>query len=174
MQFGFGQHLLKLEHWQVQSFLKVRRDDPSKQRLANPQQAFYVCNATYVTSTTLIKLALLFQFVRIFPRGTSTRILVEGLIVFTSLWGIAYAIMAWMPCIPVQAFWHPFDLDAGLCYGFGANRPKPFVATFESHTAVNMILDIIVLLIPVPLMWRERHSLAARLRLMGLLSMGSV
>lgn len=133
-----------------------------------------MCNATYVTSTTLIKLALLFQFVRIFQRGTLTRTIIIGLIVFTSLWGTAYAIMAWMPCIPVEAFWHPFDHDKGVCYGFGANKPRPFVATFESHTAVNMILDMVVLIIPVPLMWRERSNLPARLRLMGLLIMGSM
>ena len=133
-----------------------------------------MCNATYVTSTTLIKLALLFQFVRIFPRGTRTRTVIVGLLVFTSIWGAAYAVMAWMPCIPVEAFWHPYDLDMGICYAFGSNKPRPFVATFESHTAVNMILDIIVLIIPVPLMWRERNNLPARLRLMGLLTMGSM
>lgn len=90
--------------------------------------------------------------------------------IFTGLWGFAYSFLAWIPCFPVSAFWD-ISLD-GRCYGYGSRVPAQLLATFESHTAINMALDLIVLIIPIPLFWREGTNFPQRMRLVGLLSMG--
>ncbi|KAI1502065.1 hypothetical protein F5X99DRAFT_418155 [Biscogniauxia marginata] len=156
VQFGLGKHFLMLEKWQWEGYLRV----------------FYVGNACYVTSATFIKEALLLQYLRIFERGYFMHRFIICMIVFTALWGLAYSILAWVPCVPVWEFW---VADPGAnCYAYGSPEPTPFVATFTSHTAINMALDIIVLLIPLPLFFKEGSTYSTRMRLVALLSMGSL
>ncbi|KAK8080085.1 hypothetical protein PG997_007903 [Apiospora hydei] len=155
IKFGLGQHILQVEAWQVEGF----------------QKSFYIMFATYACSATFIKLALLFQYRRVFPHGTMMHKVVIGLIVFTSLWGLVYGVMSWVPCVPVSDYWMT-DAPDKHCYGFGAHHPKAFLATFESHTAINMLLDITLLIIPGFLLWREGGTRAGQLRLLALLTMG--
>ncbi|KAI1391774.1 uncharacterized protein F4822DRAFT_105241 [Hypoxylon trugodes] len=151
--FGLGKHFLQLEEWQGKSFLKT----------------FYIANATYVTATALIKEALLLQYLRVFERAVILRRFLIFLVVFTALWGIAYSFLAWAPCIPVHDFWNG---GGPLCYGYGSQYIRPFVATFESHAASNMVLDILVLVIPLPLLFKDGTTNCARVRVVGLISMG--
>ncbi len=153
-----GQHFLFLTLEEASSYLTC----------------FYVMNASYTASTAFIKLSLLFQYLRIFEKGTALRKLCVGLIVFVSLWGVAYTFMAWFPCFPIHETWAlPRSPDA-RCYAFGSNDAAPFVGTFESHAGVNMILDIILLIIPAVLLFSNRTLQKNRLSLMGLLFMGSM
>ncbi|KAI1100041.1 hypothetical protein F4804DRAFT_336665 [Jackrogersella minutella] len=152
--YGLGKHFLILEVWQTRGFLKT----------------FYVGNATYVTGTALIKEALLLQYLRVFDRGVFVHRLLIVLIVFTALWGIAYSFLAWVPCFPVHDFW---DNGGGPnCYAYGSQYAGPFIATFQSHAAINMVLDTIVLIIPLPLFFKDGATTCSRIRLVGLLSMG--
>ncbi|KAI0018114.1 hypothetical protein F4780DRAFT_752644 [Xylariomycetidae sp. FL0641] len=156
VKYGLGQHFLKLTQDQWVGYLKT----------------FYVMNACYTLSTALIKEALLLQYLRVYDRGFFMHRTILFLIVFVALWGFAYCFLAWVPCLPVWEFW---IADPGAtCYGYGSPNPIPFVATFESHTAINMVLDTLVLLIPLPLFWKEGTSSATRMRLVGLLSMGTI
>ncbi|KAI0599508.1 hypothetical protein F4775DRAFT_113139 [Biscogniauxia sp. FL1348] len=157
VRYGLGQHFLNLQPWQWEGYL----------------QSFYVGNACYVSSATFIKEALLLQYLRVFERGYFImRRLIVCVIVFTALWGLAYSVLAWMPCIPVWQFWVS---DPGAnCYAYGSPEPAPFVATFTSHTVINMSLDITVLLIPLPLFFKEGATFSTRMRLVGLLTMGTL
>jgi hypothetical protein len=64
-------------------------------------------------------------------------------------------------------------LDDGSCYGFGSRQVSHLLAAYESHTAINMALDLVVLLIPVQLLWRTGATMAQRLRLLCLLCLGA-
>ncbi|KAI1343254.1 hypothetical protein F5Y15DRAFT_228860 [Xylariaceae sp. FL0016] len=156
VKYGLGQHFLLLEQWQWVGYLKT----------------FYVANASYVTSTAFIKGALLLQYQRVFDRGFFMHRLITCLIVFVALWGFTYSFLAWVPCVPVWEYW--IADEGATCYAFGAPSPGPFVATYESHTAINMLLDVMVLLIPLPLYFKEGTSFQTRMRLTGLLSMGTL
>lgn len=135
-------------------------------------KTFYVSNASYCTATTFIKEALLLQYLRAYGRGKSIWHFTLYTAIFTALWGFAYSFMAWFPCFPVKSFWeNPPD---AACYGYGSDSPTQFVGTYESHTAVNMVLDFIVLIIPIPLLFKEGSTLRQRLRIVALLAMGSV
>lgn len=156
--YGLGRHFLALEAWERSGFLKT----------------FYVGNATYITSTALIKEALLLQYLRIYDRGVLVHRFLIGLIIFTALWGFAYSFLAWVPCFPVRDMWNLELQQSGgaYCYGYGSQYAGPFIATFQSHAAVNMALDTIVLLIPIPLFCKDGTTTGTRMRLVGLLSMG--
>lgn len=64
-------------------------------------QRFYIANATYALSTTLLKLSLLCQYLRIFDRGV-IRAAIFTLLAFCLVWGLVSSFMAWFPCFPVK------------------------------------------------------------------------
>lgn len=115
-------------------------------------QLFWLANATYPCSTAFIKLALLIQFLRIYERGTRLWLATVLLVVFTALWGVAYGFLAWVPTVPVDAYWNLTKPAAR--YAYGSLEVEAFVATYETHAAINMLLDAVVLGVAVPMFFR--------------------
>jgi hypothetical protein len=122
-------------------------------------------------STALIKVSLLFQYLRIFDKG-NMRLVCIFLLVFVGLWGTAYTLLAWFPCNPIWGYWT--WATSNTCWAYGSIRPAEFYATYTSHAVLNMLLDFFVLAIPVPLYFRHDTMKSARMRLLALLSMGTV
>lgn len=151
-----GQHFLLLTEHQMRTYLAT----------------FYVSNASYPCSATFIKLALLFQYLRLFEKGTRlyrTTLAAIGLVV---CWGLGFGIAGWVPCIPVRAFWDVSEEDA-TCWGFGSYNAQEFVATYVALTSSNVALDIITLVIPMSFLFATNtHTHRTRYALMGLFGMG--
>ena len=136
-----------------------------------PGQIFYVENATYVTNTALIKISLLFQYLRVFKEGI-VRWICICLLIFVALWGTAFGFMAWFPCFPVRGYW---DRSIGpRCYGYGYNDNATFIATFQTHTAINMMLDLAIFLIPLVLYRQRGLRRQSLFALTGLFTLGAV
>lgn len=74
------------------------------------------------------------------------------IIVFTALWGVAYGILAWVPTVPIDGYWNLTKPAAR--YAYGSLEVEAFVATYETHAAINMLLDAIVLGTAVPLFFK--------------------
>ncbi len=123
-------------------------------------------------ATTFIKLSLLFQYLRLFDKGSwPYRSSIVG-IVLVSLWGAAFAILAFVPCSKVSDFWYsPPDAH---CWGYGSNVPSVFTGTFIVHTTLNMLFDLGILTIPLNLYWRSGVTIRMRLGLLALLLMGAM
>lgn len=60
-------------------------------------------------------------------------------IVIVALWCIAYSILGWIPTVPVYAYWN-LTMPATR-YAYGSLYVEPFVLTYTSMTASNMVLD---------------------------------
>lgn len=149
---GMGKHYLLLPEETMIEYLKVRSMPirslwPAgdhdvvlkKQKHTFPRQIFYVANASYPSSAGLIKLALLFQYLRVYEKGTPLRIAVVITTVIVALWCLAYSILSWIPTVPVSAYWN-LTMPA-VRYAYGSLYVEPFVLTYTSMTASNMVLD---------------------------------
>ncbi|KAG8167610.1 hypothetical protein KVR01_003299 [Diaporthe batatas] len=134
--------------------------------------AFWIANATYPGSTGFIKLALLFQYLRIYEKGSKFFVATLATIVFTILWGLAYSIIGWVPAVPVSGFWK-MEIPATR-YGYGSLDVKSFVGTYESHAAINMLLDAVVLAIAVPMFFKQGMRKNSYWGLLGLFVLGGV
>ncbi|KAF3055118.1 hypothetical protein GL218_07726 [Daldinia childiae] len=154
-QYGLGQHFVTLDYDDMQSYLKI----------------FYVTNASYNMSATLIKMSLLFQYLRVYHSG-SLRITCIIMLIVVSIWGAVYSFMGWVPCFPVSGYW---KMGIGAkCYGFGSTNANEVFKTYITHTSVNTILDMIVFAIPVPLYFRPGTVRRTKLGLIGLIIMGAI
>lgn len=144
-------------------------------------QMFWWANACYNMSMAAIKLSILFQYLRLLsdhPGSDKTRpkilkIAVIALIVITSIWGIVYSVLAWVPSWPISADWTFTNNDATR-YGYGTDDKDTFATTFLVHGASNMAIDIAVFCVPLfsRSMWitagRQRQSRVALICLYGL------
>ncbi|KAI0181958.1 hypothetical protein GGR52DRAFT_568168 [Hypoxylon sp. FL1284] len=153
---GFGEHILTIGLDNIVEF----------------QKKFYVCLATYTISTTLTKLCLLSQYLRIFEAGTRTRLVCWAGLVISALWGIAFSFLALFPCFPMSGFWN--WTKPARCYGFGSRVPAETAGTFAGHTGSNVVLDAMVLAIVVPLYFRKTTALKQRMGIGFLLLLGVV
>ncbi|KAK6222013.1 hypothetical protein LQW54_001236 [Pestalotiopsis sp. IQ-011] len=154
---GLGEHFILLSTDEMATYLKL----------------FYIGNGTYTMSTTLIKISLLLQYLRIF-RSRKMKYACYVLLTVCSLWGAAFSILAWVPCTPVSNFWSVLipDSEKQSCFGYGALTRGQFVETFLGHAGFNMGLDLLVLSLPVHLYFDTNGTGVNKMGLGGLLSGG--
>ncbi len=131
----------------------------------------YIGNFPYPLAVTFIKIALLFQYLRIFPGGSKEALLCKGLIVFITLWGLVFAVCTWVPCIPLVAFWD-FSIKDAKCWGLGSRQIDEFMDYFVSQAITTSILDFVVFVIPVPLYFKPKTQKRTRIALLILFVMG--
>ncbi|KAJ4382572.1 hypothetical protein N0V86_001794 [Didymella sp. IMI 355093] len=119
----------------------------------------YVLEILYFFQMTLLKLTLLFFFLRIFPK-TIVRNLIKGTIVFTILYGLAFVVIAILQCHPISHYWNNWDKEHndGQCINVNALA--------WSHAIISIVLDIWMLVLPLcevfrlQLTWRKKISVA--------------
>lgn len=172
MNNGFGEHILTIGIDNIVAFQKVSQDRilPLASNTNSLSKKFYVCLATYTISTTLMKLCLLSQYLRIFEVGSRARLICWAGLVISGLWGIAFSFCALFPCFPVSGFWD--WTSPARCYGFGSKIPSEIAGTFAGHTGSNVVLDAMVLAIPVPLYFRKSTAGKQRVGIGLLLLLG--
>jgi len=108
-------------------------------------QYFYIMAWLYFTQLMLLKLTLLFFYIRVFPSKGVQRLL-WGTIVFTILWGVAFIIVAIFQCQPIQYFWTKWDgMHEGTCLEINAIT--------ASNAAISIALDFWILGVPLWQLW---------------------
>ncbi|KAF1362824.1 hypothetical protein EJ07DRAFT_105658 [Lizonia empirigonia] len=152
--YGLGQHLAYIVN-----------------TLATMMKYLYVTNAAYHTTTALVKISLLLQYLRLFRQGTLRYICIT-LLATVALWGFAFSFLAWFPCLPVSGLWH--RTASSKCYGFGYQTLDETKATLFSFAATNMFFDIVIFLIPLKEFIRPGLRKKEILAMTGLFSMGSL
>ncbi|KAJ4993990.1 CFEM domain-containing protein [Stagonosporopsis vannaccii] len=126
---GLGQDIWALTPQQITEMLKW----------------FYVMASLYFTQVTLLKLSLIFFYIRVFPSKDVQRLL-WGTVIFVVLWGLAFIITAIFQCQPIHYFWTKWDgLHEGKCLDTNAIA--------ASNAAISIALDFWILGIPLWQLW---------------------
>lgn len=139
-------------------------------------KVFYVGTVSYSFSLTFIKIALLFQYLRIFEVGSRRRLLCKWLIGFISVWGLFYGILSWFPCWPVSDLWNfQRALDGTRrCWGFASPDIPQALGIYISHSLSTTLLDLVVFLLPVHLYFKRDTQKKTRVSLLCLFGLGLV
>ncbi|KAI1124114.1 hypothetical protein F5Y10DRAFT_38543 [Nemania abortiva] len=152
--YGFGKHF-----WAIGTADQVQF-----------QKKYYIVLLSYIISTALMKLCLLTQYVRLFYENVQARKVCWFFIVLSGLWGVAFAAIALVPCVPLSGFWN--WNSHSHCYGFGSRIPNEIGATYATHVATNVILDLIVLAIPIPLYFQTFKQRKQRVGFSAMILLG--
>jgi hypothetical protein len=180
---GLGLHLWTLGLERLSEYFRVRIAllRVCDRRNANIAKHIYVTNIAYCCSATFIKLAILFQYLRLFAESSSSttsaqyilaRRVTIGLITISSLWGLTFLLLAIFPCNPIAKDWKP--ALPGTCIGWGSKNPDEFFQMFVGHSASNMVLDLMVLMVPVPFLSMLRISGKSKAGLITLFAFGAM
>jgi hypothetical protein len=106
---------------------------------------FYVMAPLYFTQLTLLKLTLLFFYIRVFPAANVQRIL-WATVIFVVAWGFAFVVVAIFQCHPIHYFWNKWDgMHKGHCLDINAIT--------ASNAAISIALDLWILGIPLWQLW---------------------
>ena len=154
IKYGLGHHLVYI----INTFPTVMKH-------------LYVTNAAYHTTTALIKLSLLLQYLRLFRQGT-LRYVTMILLCAVAAWGIAFSFLAWFPCLPVSGLWD--RKPDSMCYGFGYRTANETKMTLLLFASTNMFFDIVIFLIPLTEFFRPGLRKKQVMAMAGLFTMGSI
>ncbi|KAJ5120522.1 uncharacterized protein N7515_009910, partial [Penicillium bovifimosum] len=115
----------------------------------------------YNASMAFTKISILFQYLRIFP-GRSFRYAcysVMGVVALYSTWAI---VSGFVNCVPVAKFWN-HDLP-GNCLSFEA--------VWFFNASMNIVTDVTLLLLPMPLLSNLQLPRRQKFALMGVFAIG--
>ncbi|EMD68417.1 hypothetical protein COCSADRAFT_80211 [Bipolaris sorokiniana ND90Pr] len=155
VRYGLGRHMLYLGFDNVATYLRM----------------YYIELAIYISNGAIIKVALLFQYLRIFKAGRMRWICI-GLLIAVILWGIAFSFTAWFPCFPVRGYWD--RTIPAKCYGFGFGNLDEFVMTYKAQSATNMMFDIAIFVAPMILFRTPNLRRKNLIAMAGVFSFGAV
>ena len=114
-----------------------------------------------------IKLSVLLFYDRIFgiakPNFRYILLITGGLVI---AYGVAGVLGTIFQCVPLSDLWKPPSNHAPVCILFGR-----LVLTMG---AVNIVTDIIILSLPIPLVWRLQVSKPRRWQLVIVFSLGGL
>ena len=136
----------------------------------------FASNLSYAISTTLIKLAILLQYLRLFDmRNITARRLTVGMISFVAVWGLTFTLLILLSCVPVQKNW---DVTRpGKCVAFGVKgkaNGNELYSSFAAHAGSNMLLDILILVLPIPFLRSLRMGGKTKIGIIALFVMGTM
>ncbi|KAH8696377.1 hypothetical protein BGW36DRAFT_397944 [Talaromyces proteolyticus] len=114
---------------------------------------------------TLVKVSLLISYLR-FLTVSTFRHLSWAIIALILVWGLSFLITILVACRPLHAYWDTTLDSSAEC----SNEQARTLA----FTITNLIFDIIVLILPVPTLWKLQLPIRERLVLIGLMSLGIV
>jgi hypothetical protein len=118
----------------------------------------------WTISIPITKLSLLLLYVRVFGTLRYIRIFGWCLGIFTIAWAIMVVIVASVQCIPIEAFWDP------SVHGICINSWLFYIAGSCPNTAT----DLLILILPLPAVWRLQMDISQRVLVTGIFMLGSL
>ena len=117
-------------------------------------RSVYALEILYFLQIVLLKATLLFFFLRIFP-SQMTRRLIQYTLIFNTIYGISFMIIAIFPCQPVSHYWTNWSQETkGRCVDIGS--------LVWANATISIVLDVWMLALPLyevfrlQMSWRKR------------------
>jgi hypothetical protein len=114
----------------------------------------------------MIRVSMLCLYLRIFPQRAFIRT-VYAVMAVNVLYGAAFILTSLFQCIPVHAAWTKWD-GTGPAKCINAN------AVGWTSAAINIVLDIIIVILPLPELTRLLISWERRIHILVMFGFGSL
>ncbi|KAF2116474.1 hypothetical protein BDV96DRAFT_543909 [Lophiotrema nucula] len=147
---------------QVRNGLGMHITELGPKMMIDSQKAFWASVWVYYLALSFTKISILVQYLRIFPtpRFRAVCCVVLSFVVGFGIWNFFGSIFL---CTPVQFFWNK-SLKKGTCL-------NQFVVWFV-NAGVNIAQDVIILILPMPLLHRLNVPRAQKRALIIIFSLG--
>ena len=128
-------------------------------------QSLVATQTIYFCAQALVKFSILILYHRLFGVNRLFRIALFTAGALTAMWWIAAFLDSILECVPVQAIW---DQNTG------DHRCQNIRASALGTGIANMILDIVVLTIPLPMIWNLQVTRRIKISLTGIFLLGAL
>ncbi|KAL4750645.1 hypothetical protein BDW72DRAFT_203775 [Aspergillus terricola var. indicus] len=126
-------------------------------------QLFYAGIIAFYLSVSFAKLSILFFYLRIFTTDSFKRI-AYTMIFLCSAYGVGSVVASILDCMPPSYFWTRFD---GVSTGYCVSQ-----TAFKVIPPVNIALDVVVMVLPLPLLARLNLPLQKKIRVLSMFLVG--
>ncbi len=127
-------------------------------QITNFVHAFYGMEILYFLQVSLLKLTLLFFYLRIFPAPTIKRV-IWATAIFDCCFGVLFVLLAIFQCSPINFYWKTWDGEhKGKCLNVNALG--------WANAAISIVLDFWMLALPISqlfhlkLHWKKKVGVA--------------
>ncbi|KAL2813027.1 CFEM domain-containing protein [Aspergillus granulosus] len=127
---------------------------------------FFVEENLYCVCISLIKASMLLLYLRLFP-SKKLRLAVFIALAITIAWGAATFLAQLFSCSPINYFWNKWDGEhEGHCSSHNA--------LLLAHAILNIVMDVVVIGIPMPILFKLHMSLEKRIGMCVMFAVGIV
>lgn len=147
-QLGLGKDMWFVPHDNVTEILRL----------------YYFDEIIYIAALALTKISILFFYLKVFPKR-SFRMCTWALIVANLVYATAYDFLLIFQCDPISGAWRFWDGE------FEAKCISINVLGW-SAAAINIALDVAVIVLPLPELFRLSLSLRKRLQIIAMFAVG--
>ncbi|SPQ24632.1 0ec0b235-2f10-408a-9ebd-c29ad514edeb [Thermothielavioides terrestris] len=144
-KYGLGRHVYIMEPANVPLYL---RD-------------FYVSIVLYCSSLLFIKMTFLFQYYRVLAVQHMRKVYI-GCMVVVGGWALSQVLVGIFTCNPVSGFW-----DSSI-----KAKCIPDIPQWYINAGGNIITDVVVFTLPLPVLWKLQLARPSRILLVGIFSLG--
>ncbi|EOD50841.1 putative pth11-like integral membrane protein [Neofusicoccum parvum UCRNP2] len=123
----------------------------------------YVSVIFYNGAVGLVKISILLQYLRIFATKRMQRACYV-ILVLNSMFAIETVIISVFDCTPIPFFWDK-TIPNGHCVDFGA--------MWFSHASVNIVFDLVLVILPMPVINSLNLPRKQKIALMGIFALGT-
>ncbi|KAL4990563.1 hypothetical protein BDW68DRAFT_174800 [Aspergillus falconensis] len=125
---------------------------------------FFIEEELYCICIALVKWSMLMLYLRLFP-NRGLRIAVFITLTCTLLWGAGAFFVLLFSCRPISHYWNSWDGEhKGRCLSHNA--------ILLAHSIVNIILDVTITVIPMPIVLKLHMPLGKRLAVLVMFGVG--
>ncbi|KAL4948458.1 hypothetical protein BDW69DRAFT_203517 [Aspergillus filifer] len=127
---------------------------------------FFIEEVLYTVSTALIKVSMLLLYLRLFPNPL-LRIAIFTSLAITTSWAVGSFFAQLFSCSPISYYWKQWDMEhEGHCISHND--------LLLSHSIINIVLDVLVILLPMPVLVKLHMSLEKRIGMCLMFAVGLV
>jgi hypothetical protein len=130
---------------------------------------FYPGEIFYISSTTLTKLSILAFYLRVFSASPRFALMVKVVFALALATGVIFDFILIFQCWPISFSWTRWDGEGhGHCVNVNLGS--------WVHAAMNIVFDLIVLVLPLPMLWQLQldYSWRKKARIFLMFSVGLI
>lgn len=160
-----GYHMASLTQTQILALNEVRSPRKfSGKQPSDPQKALTAAEVLRNTANSCVKLSVLHLYLTIFPTRHLRYAILTVMIVVTCYWAISLLRMVFI-CHPVAYEWNK-NIEGGTCLNT--------TAAYYSVSAINLGLDLVIIILPMPILWTLQMPIAKKVAISIIFGMGIV
>ncbi|KAL6234812.1 hypothetical protein BDW75DRAFT_230815 [Aspergillus navahoensis] len=125
---------------------------------------FFIEEELYCICIALVKWSMLMLYLRLFP-NRGLRIAVFVTLTCTLLWGAGAFFILLFSCRPISHYWNSWD-------GEHEGRCLSHDTILLAHSTINIILDVAITIIPMPIVLKLHMPLGKRLAVLVMFGVG--